>query len=531
MPRPFDWHLVGLAGDPTPGDAFGIRSLAREYGRIAEAAADAEDIVRRARRSHGSSSWIGLAGDVFREKSEGLPGELASAAESYAAAEQALKTWADRLDDAQAQADRGLQQAREAHGELAAARAAIGSASWSLTAAQAQVLQYETLERLEATIGLPPGVSAPTPYQVRSADRAVQQAQQSLQSAQAAESAAQSRLDAARALVLEAKTARDEAESTTVQAIATAGDSAVKPSSIWEAITSSQAWQVVVTIATVVVTVVGIIAIFIGGPIVWALLLAATALLLLNALMQIAQGKDAWFELATLAIGLIPGGALLAAGGRIVTGISRLGAFGARIASTIGAVTNVVRAGTAFVARVGTAIAAGVSAAIGRVQRIVASLARSGDDAVRLGDLDRGVMFFDEDIALQIAKSPNPTIGISGRPTFLMPEADAIRIADPIDAMVQTGLAPSVTHATMAGEPVYFLNVSLDGLNPVLPRVEHAMGNVNFLPGGHTAVKVDGEFIVNATREMVVTGGAPVQVGDFLGRILPSGVMQIVKSW
>lgn len=82
---------------------------------------------------------------------------------------------------------------------------------------------------------------------------------------------ADARIAAARALVLEAKERRDDAERTAVHQMARAGDHAVKPSSMWEAIQDSAAWQAIVVIATVVLTIITIVAIFVGGPLVWAL--------------------------------------------------------------------------------------------------------------------------------------------------------------------------------------------------------------------------------------------------------------------
>lgn len=141
-----------------------------------------------------------------------------------------------------------------------------------------------------------------------------------------------------RALVLEAKERRDDGERAAVHAIAAAGDLAVQPSSVWEAIQDSAAWQATVVVATVVLTIVSIVAIFVGGPLVWALILAATVLLLVNALLSISQGKDAWGEIALLAVGLIPGGRLLGLaikgvemGGRLSTVASRTAAVAVRL--------------------------------------------------------------------------------------------------------------------------------------------------------------------------------------------------------
>lgn len=341
--RPTDWFLIELAVDPVPGDAFGVRALAARYSAIAGIADEAARGVHAARNSGAASEWIGDAGDVFRDRSHRMPGELARAHESYAAVAAALRRWADTIDDTQSQADRGLQQAREAHADREAAAGALGAAELAWTTAHAQQLTYQALKKSPVSLPLP------TPAQRRSTDRAAQDAQSAMAAARGRVADADARLAAARALVLEAKDRRDSGERSTVHAIAAAGDLAVEPSSVWEAIQDSAAWQTIVEVATVVLTIVSIVAIFIGGPLVWALILAATILLVVNALLSIAQGKDAWLELASLAVGLIPGGAIAATGVRVLSTVGRVATTLDRLAEmkrVVETVTEMFEAGT-----------------------------------------------------------------------------------------------------------------------------------------------------------------------------------------
>lgn len=341
--RPTDWFLVELPVDPVPGDAFGVRGLAAKYAAIAEIADEAALGVHAARTSGAASAWVGDAGDVFRDRSHRMPGELARAQESYAAVDAALRRWAETIDDTQTQADRGLQQAREAHADRATAAGALASAELAWTTAHAQQLTYQALQK--SPLSVPP----PTPAQLRSTDRATQHAQLTIAAARGQIADADARLAAARALVLEAKARRDDGERATVQAIAAAADLAVQPSSVWEAIQDSAAWQTIVAVATVVLTVLSIVAIFVGGPLVWALILAATILLVVNALLSIAQGKDAWLELASLAVGLIPGGAVATAGVRILSTFGRVATTLDRLAEmkrVVEGATEMFEAGT-----------------------------------------------------------------------------------------------------------------------------------------------------------------------------------------
>src|SRR4051812_17651087 len=246
--RPTDWFLVELAVDPVPGDGIGVRALASKYGAISGIADDAARGVHAARTSGAASAWVGDAGEVFRDRSHRMPGELAHAHESYAAVDAALRRWADTLDDAQAQADRGLQLAREAHADRRAAAAVLMAAEREWTTAHAQQLTYQLLEK--SPLAVPP----PTLAQLRSTDRAAHHAQLAMASARTQIADADARLAAARSLVLEAKERRDDGDRAAVHAIAAAADLAVQPSSVWEAIQDSAAWQTIVAVATVVLT-------------------------------------------------------------------------------------------------------------------------------------------------------------------------------------------------------------------------------------------------------------------------------------
>jgi uncharacterized protein YukE len=386
--RPSDWFLVDFGSDPTPGDAFGVRGLAAKYAAIATIAGEASDGVTRARSSGAASAWVGDAGDIFREKSHRMPGELAKANDSYSMVAEALRSWAESVDDTQAQADRGLQQAREAHADLSSAQAALGSAQSSWSTVHAQQLTYQKLQKDYASVPPPTSVTMPTDYQLRSSDRNAQQAQASIAAARSRIADADARLAAAKALVHAAKERRDDAERTIVHRISAAEDHAVKPSSIWEAIQDSAAWQAVVVIATVVLTIVSIVAIFVGGPLVWAIILAATILLVVNALMSIAQGEDAWGELALLAIGLIPGGRLLGLAAHGVGALGRMGVAGEHMAGTVSAMTAGIRSG----GRLSMLISRMVDGEVPALSRVATSLGDGVETAVHADSAGAGLL-------------------------------------------------------------------------------------------------------------------------------------------
>ncbi|WP_348534939.1 putative T7SS-secreted protein [Pseudolysinimonas kribbensis] len=355
------------------GDAFGIRQVAQKYTDIAYVAANAASVVRGMRASHSAEAWVGDAGSVFRSETDRMPGELSKADDSYSLVAAALGVWASALEDAQSQADRGLAQARDAHADLQSAQSAYDDARGSWSTAHAQQLSQQKLQKKYQDVPPPDGVSMPTDAQLRATSRNMSQSQSSMDAASAQVASANARLEAAKRLVMEAKAARDDAEKAAVTSITDAKGAAVKPSSVWEAIQDSAAWQAVVEIATVVLTIVSIVAIFVGGPLVWALVLAATALLVINALLTIAQGGNAWGDLLMLAIGLIPGGKVIALLGTA-----------AHVAGALTAVAAVARVGERLlpaVTRAGAAIsrvADGVRSATGALQAVVRPITQAG---------------------------------------------------------------------------------------------------------------------------------------------------------
>ncbi len=488
--RPSDWFLVELDRDPTPGDAFGIRQLAAKYAEIANVAGDAAVSIRHARSSSASSAWVGDAGDIFRDRSARMPGELSKANDSYQQVADALSLWASTVDDTQAQADRGLQQARDAVQDLHAAQFAFGAAQLSWTSLHAQQLTYQKLVKQYRDVPPPPYVTLPTDHQIRSVDRGVQQAQSALAVAQAHVADAEARLAAAKALVMEAKSRRDEAEQRVVHQIGVAGDAAVQPSSIWEAIQDSAAWQTIVQIATVVLTIVSIVAIFVGGPLVWAIIAAATILLMVNALLSIAQGKDAWGELALLAVGLIPGGVVLGLLTRILSITSRV--------STILRTATVVREAIEAVgaAKSGTVIL---------------------EDGSRLIDpaFERIGTVMGLDTARNVFKNAPYTLGAEGRLAWVSPESDILAVRDGLDAVQQTGMAPSVVQAIAKGDPLVGVFTKAGDDVPLFrPQLGDDGGNIHFAEGGHTALRVNGALHINPTREAVTPGGRELGPGS-----------------
>ena len=98
MSRPTDYPDVFGFGDPTPGEPWRIREVARRWSDVADDAASAEGTLRGLLGDDAAVTWIGQAGDNFRTRSSDLPDQLGKVADSYRLASDAMHWWAGRLE-------------------------------------------------------------------------------------------------------------------------------------------------------------------------------------------------------------------------------------------------------------------------------------------------------------------------------------------------------------------------------------------------------------------------------------------------
>jgi hypothetical protein len=333
-----DWWVLDLERDPTPGSPAAIRRMARSWSGLADDAEYAETRIRQLMGDEALGRWIGEAGDAFRSKTGDLPEQLGKCKNSYRQASEALEWWADRLDIHQGDADAALVKGRAARDDLEAARARASAAAAAVTgAANAGALTNPDLE--------------PTPEQVRDARARLSTARAASSSADAAVDAAQARLDQARALALDAKSLREADGRSTASKVHEASDAGIPERSRWEKFKdwAGEAWDVIVTIAKVVVAVLGIVALIIGGPLAWVVF-AAALVLLADAIMKYMNGEGSLWDVAWAALGCIPGtkglttlGALRNAfrsGGALAAGAHVLGSARAAVTSMAAAVRS-----------------------------------------------------------------------------------------------------------------------------------------------------------------------------------------------
>jgi uncharacterized protein YukE len=520
--RPSGWDVVDQWDDPVKGDPSTLRMMAREYKRISDAADDASTRLKSVKGSGWLTDWQGEAADVFVDAIKDTPSDLGKLVDSYSRASTALSGWADTVDDAQYRADGALADAKDAAGDLASAQSRLSDAQSTLSHYQQTSTRLTSVaKQYPAGSDVPDGVDVPTPSQLRAASDNATVAQGSVSSAQGDISAAQSRIDAAKRLVAEAKGDWQDGEQRTAKAIGDAADAGLGKQSFWDKVFGSEAWSTIVSIAKVVVFVGGIVAMIIPGP--WTLIIAAIALVVVaDTLFKMSKGQADGWDLAFALLDCVP---LASAVGR-AAGLARMGS---KLVSASATASRVVNAGR----RVANGVEQAKSALSTKGRDVIARLT----SAFRRGEARRsevqamGHSYFDEASYRSFYESGDSTLGAPGRAFFFMPEEDALAyVHNPIDAMVQTGLAPSVRNAVMRGEPVYGIRFPLEGTSPRLPTFEDAAGNVNYTPGGHTAVAFEGGHMINPTHERVIEGGRPLQPNTEIFQLLDSGERLVVRA-
>lgn len=329
MTRPTDWQSVLGIPDPTPGDPYEVRAMARRWGQVADAAELAEGKLRGFLGDGAVTSWIGDAGDAFRSHSSDLPGQLGKAKDSYRHGSEALSWWAGRLEIHQHDADRALEQGRQAKIDLEAAQARLADATHGVSAAAG----VDVLSPAAAYAAHPP-----TSEQITAARGRLEAAQAAQSRSEGLVSDARSRLDAARRLAEDAGSLRRSEGRTAAQRVHEAADAGIKPRSRWEKIKDglAKAWDILITIAKVVVAVLGVVALIIGGPLAW-IVFAAALLVLADTLVKYFKGQASALDVLLAAVSCIPGT-------KGLTTLAALkGAFQA--GGVIGAVAHVATAG------------------------------------------------------------------------------------------------------------------------------------------------------------------------------------------
>ncbi|WP_239310283.1 MULTISPECIES: WXG100 family type VII secretion target [unclassified Frankia] len=299
MTRPTDWDVLDLDGDPTPGDPFSLRELARRFREFAADVEHANGQLAAVAANYVAISWQGRSGAAFRDESDELPGQLRKLANSYRMAGDALGAYTPDLDAAQARADSALARGRDARARRDRAQALVGPARIALITAEAAL--SELIPASRHPVEVPP----PDPARVAQAIRDHDVVRANLERARSTVDAAQEDLDAARRLALTASQMRAEAAAICVRSIRSASRAGLKNKAWrpWGGLLehAGRFWHAAVQAAKVAVAVLGVVVLVVGGPVAWAVF-AAALVVLADTLVQYAGGRASlWDVLFALA--------------------------------------------------------------------------------------------------------------------------------------------------------------------------------------------------------------------------------------
>ncbi|WP_250290307.1 hypothetical protein [Frankia sp. CiP1_Cm_nod1] len=312
--------MLDLDADPTPGDPFSVRQLARRYLEFAADVEYARGQVESLHTGGAVESWLGEAGDAFREELAEFPEQLRKLETSYRMAGDALTAYEPILAAAQIQADRALARGRDARFQRDNARNLLGPAQAALATDTVALADLSSTSS-SYPMRIPP---SPDPAQVAQASRNRAAAQARLDQIQGAVQDGQSELDAARRLALSAEAMRADAAKVCVQAIRAASDAGIrnKPWYSWERIgnAAGKVWTSAVQVAKITVAVLGVVALIVGGPAAWVVF-AAAVVVLADTLMEYDRGRASRWDVAFALLGVVPGTKGLTTVGALVQGV------------------------------------------------------------------------------------------------------------------------------------------------------------------------------------------------------------------
>ncbi|WP_331766955.1 hypothetical protein [Embleya sp. NBC_00896] len=296
MGRPIDWSGIDRTTDPVPGDVAAVTALAAHFKLLADRAETAERQVASLRDGIISKTWKGDSVEVYAQRFDKVPEDLRKIAESHHTAAAALTAYAAELDKAQQQAGTALTNGGTAKSAQATHRTEVKNAGAAVTTAKSHV---QTLQQQAAA-----GTTVP-PQDMKAATDAVQSADTRQSTAQTALNQADNQFKAAQTLLTQAEGIRDTAAKTASKQLHDASHQGIRNLSWWAKLND---WfhDKVVPWLQIATAVLGILALILGGPLVW-IVLAIGAVILLNTIVEMTRGRAGWGDLFMAVLDVLPG--------------------------------------------------------------------------------------------------------------------------------------------------------------------------------------------------------------------------------
>ncbi|WP_244206842.1 DUF6531 domain-containing protein [Streptomyces swartbergensis] len=302
-----------------------MRTLAKQLHDFADDVSEALRLVKGMAGEGTLLEWAGKSADVFKEDFADVPKNLKKLKKSYEMCGDALADFWPKLERAQSLADKALVKGREARDNLSSAQSRLTSADSWVTRAGKEADKYK-----DDPTGRKSDADKPDEAKVRAATRDVQHAKSAQTKAQSDVSDAQDALAAAKKMAEDARKMREEAAREAKSKIDEASDAGIQNRSWWEEVGDwfTDNWDSIVAVCKVVVTVLGIVAMIIGGPILGAIVLIAAAVVLADTLYKYSKGQASLWDVGFAALDCIPGMKGLTTLGGLAKGMKTLGKGG-----------------------------------------------------------------------------------------------------------------------------------------------------------------------------------------------------------
>ncbi|MDI2125806.1 hypothetical protein [Yinghuangia seranimata] len=289
------WDVLGYSSDPVPGDTNQIKQLADSFRTTSDRAGIAQKQTSDARDDNDlRTNWTGEAAKAYAEHFKGVPDDLTKLHDSYKTAADALTAYYGSLVTAQAMRDSALTEATKADGDLKAAQTAKKAADGEVDAAakNLQTIQNQA-----------------TPPDAATLQAAIDRHNKALngQTTHGNDvTDATGRLNHAKGIVKNAVDIRDKAAKTLTDALHQASKQGIKNLHWWET-AIDWFYDHVVPFLKIAVAVLGVIALFVSGPLGWIVFGLALAVFATTAYEAFARHRAGVGDVVLAALDVIPG--------------------------------------------------------------------------------------------------------------------------------------------------------------------------------------------------------------------------------
>ncbi|MDI2125805.1 DUF5336 domain-containing protein [Yinghuangia seranimata] len=312
------WDVLGYSSDPVPGDTNQIKLLAESFRTTSDRAGIAQKQTSDAQDDNDlRTNWTGEAAKAYAEHFKGVPDDLTKLHDSYKTAGDALMAYFGNLVTAQAMRDSALRDATQADGDLRNARTAKGTADRE---ADASAKDLQTLQNN--------GTTPPDPATLQAAVDRHNRAVKSQTTHNNAVNDATGRLNTAKTTCKNAVDIRDKAAKTLADALHHASKQGIRNLHWWET-AIDWFYDNIVPYLKIAVAVLGIIALFVSGPLGWIVFGLALAVFAATAYEAFGRHRAGVGDVLLAALDVIPGlkSLSLLTKGKFIAALTKSGKF------------------------------------------------------------------------------------------------------------------------------------------------------------------------------------------------------------